>query len=141
MSKFDINLAELQSIRLSSSSFQVLDEDHLFEGGSIRFLCELTLFDDDKSKDNTPLEGKCSVNVRAIKPETKDQPLFEADYNYIVFFNVINHEVLFNLENRQRADYCLEKIYPLIREDLMSCFDRAGLRQIYLPFSFKVDED
>ncbi|MGI3095308.1 hypothetical protein [Vibrio diabolicus] len=135
MHAFKVNIAELMTIRLQSSSFLVINEDKIFEGGNLKVTCELTLADDEVT--NGPIEGDCIVSVLAQENENSDVNLFEYNYEYVAFFNITDAELFSELDNHQRADYCLEKIYPIIREDMMSCFDRAGLRQIHIPYNFK----
>lgn len=134
-----INVAELLAVRLTSSSFDVLDEKNVFSGGNIQISCDLALTDGkiespETEIDDYHLRGDCNVTVEAMSDD--NQSLFKYSGKYVAIFNVLNTKIFFEQNETVRADYCLEKIYPLIREDLMSCFNRADLRQIYLPYRF-----
>ncbi|EML0283325.1 hypothetical protein R7R52_04510 [Vibrio sp. 665] len=135
-----INVAELITIRLMSSSFEVISEERIFEGGNLNVQCNFTLVEFDGSnsepEEKEPLQGECEVVVEAADLEDETKNLFRYDAKYIALFNVSDEESFYAQKEKERADYCLGKIYPLIREDLMSCFDRADLRQIYLPHHF-----
>lgn len=137
MENYDVNVAELLSFRLHSSSFEILDDEKVFDGGNLNVLCELTLVDSEDKE--SPLVGNASVSVEALDPED-NSTLFKSSYTYVALYDVYDEKLFFSLTEKQRADCCLEKIYTMIREDVMYCLNRAGLRQIHLPFNFKSHE-
>jgi preprotein translocase subunit SecB len=124
----------LESIGLKKSTFDLLIYGKGQEGGKLSIETSFE-FVEPANMETSRFDTVLKVLFSLVGLDSDDNIVFTIKSEYDGGFKILNQkEFDKNKENTKQC--CFSLIYPIVRDDMLHTLNRAGLRQINLPWSF-----
>jgi len=126
---------DLVSIGLKKSDFELFIAGKGREGGKLAIEISLDFEPPQEIEaDRFDIILKSISSVRGL--DSNDNQVFTLSAEYHGGFKIIDKDVFDRADEDAKVNCCFSCIFPIVRDDMLHMLNRAGLRQINLPWSF-----
>jgi len=137
-----IDIVKLISVGLKENNFKLNSDGNGHSSGNIGMDVDASLIaPEGKDKTRFDIILSCEITLKGVVNDEDyegDRDIFSLSVRYHGGFELKNKKAFEKVEKDKKINYCFSLFYPVIREDLLHMLNRAGLRQITLPWDMEI---